>query len=164
MRFLKWVCAVGVAATTFAPVVGFAQDASQCACLVPFQPGILQVGQVQSFRGDVQVTQPAGYNGPQTEGALSVGSRILIGPGASADISVVPSCNLSVAENSTVNISRIGEQICVSIEEVGRAAGYFNGSGLGFPEYFFGASVGTAALAGALGGDGNDDDGEPASR
>lgn len=165
MRLLNWAYAIGVAVAASAPVAASAQDLSLCTCVTPYQGANAQVGKVMSYRGDVKVTQPAGYTGPESDDGLSIGSRVLVGPKSNAEITVGSQCALSITENSTVNITRIGDNVCVNAQQVGLTTGAIgDDKGLGFPEYFFGAAVGTSAIAGALSNGQNGDDGEPASR
>lgn len=121
MTFMKHVLAVSVAlagvspVAVFAPVAAQAQDVSECACLTAFQGQRMSVGKIISTQGDVRISQAAGYAPGEKDAALSIGSRILVGPKSSAQFQVGATCNISVTQNSTADISRVQENICVKL-------------------------------------------------
>lgn len=121
MTFTKHVLAVSVAlagvspVSVFAPVVAQAQDVAECACLTAFPGQNMSVGKIVSTQGDVRVSQAAGYVAGGKDAALSIGSRIMVGPKSSAQFQVGSTCNMSVTQNSTADISRVQENICVKL-------------------------------------------------
>lgn len=96
----------------FAPVSSFAQDGS-CTCATAYT-GVNPIGSIGSINGDVMVSQVAGYGPAQAGGALDFGSRVVVGGKGSASVNV-GSCNLSVPANSTLDISRVENKICLNV-------------------------------------------------
>ncbi len=121
MTFMKHVLAVSVAlagvspVAVFAPLAAQAQDVSECACLTAFDGQRMSVGRIISTQGDVRISQAAGYAPGEKDAALTIGSRILVGPKSSAQFQVGSTCNISVTQNSTADISRVQENICVKL-------------------------------------------------
>ncbi|MER8823826.1 hypothetical protein NKH70_29330 [Mesorhizobium sp. M0991] len=103
---------VGVVLAGFAPVSSFAQDAS-CTCTTAYQ-GANPIGSIGNVNGDVMVSQVAGYGPAQSGGALDFGSRVVVGGKGSASVRV-GGCNLSVPANSTLDISRVENKICLNV-------------------------------------------------
>jgi hypothetical protein len=96
----------------FAPVSSFAQDAS-CTCATAYS-GVNPIGSLGRVNGDVMVSQVAGYGPAQAGGALDFGSRVVVGAKGSASVRV-GGCNLSVPANSTLDISRVENKICLNV-------------------------------------------------
>ncbi|MER9651759.1 hypothetical protein [Mesorhizobium sp. M0199] len=96
----------------FAPVSSFAQDAS-CTCATAYTD-VNPIGSIGSVNGDVMISQVAGYGPAQAGGALDFGSRVVVGGKGSASVNV-GSCNLSVPANSTLDISRVENKICLNV-------------------------------------------------
>ncbi|MER9971829.1 hypothetical protein [Mesorhizobium sp. M0060] len=96
----------------FAPVSSFAQDAS-CTCATAYQ-GTNPIGSIGRVNGDVMISQVAGYGPAQAGGALDFGSRVVVGAKGSAAVQV-GGCNLSVPANSTLDISRVENKICLNV-------------------------------------------------
>lgn len=121
MTFMKHVLAVSVAlagvspVALFAPGVALAQDVSECACVTAFQGQNMSVGKIVATQGDVRISQAAGYAVGEKDAALSIGSRIMVGPKSSAQFQVGSTCNISVTQNATADISRVQDNICVKL-------------------------------------------------
>ncbi|MER8689013.1 MULTISPECIES: hypothetical protein [unclassified Mesorhizobium] len=96
----------------FAPVSSFAQDGS-CTCATAYT-GVNPIGSIGNVNGDVMISQVAGYGPAQAGGALDFGSRVVVGGKGSASVNV-GSCNLSVPANSTLDISRVENKICLNV-------------------------------------------------
>ncbi|MER8680389.1 hypothetical protein [Mesorhizobium sp. M1405] len=101
-----------VALVGLAPVSSFAQDGS-CTCATAYS-GVNPIGSLGHVNGDVMVSQVAGYGPAQAGGALDFGSRVVVGAKGSASVNV-GGCNVSVPANSTLDISRIENKICLNV-------------------------------------------------
>ncbi|MER8504119.1 hypothetical protein [Mesorhizobium sp. M0204] len=101
-----------VALVGLAPVSSFAQDTS-CTCETAYQ-GVNPIGSLGRVNGDVMISQVAGYGPAQAGGALDFGSRVVVGAKGSASVQV-GGCNLSVPANSTLDISRVENKICLNV-------------------------------------------------
>ncbi|RWE64187.1 hypothetical protein [Mesorhizobium sp.] len=142
-----------VASLGFAPASSFAQDAS-CTCATAYQ-GINPIGSIGRINGDVMVSQVAGYGPAQSGGALDFGSRVVVGGKGSASVRV-GGCNLSVPANSTLDISRVDNKICLNVlgsEQTAQADSSNNDDRT--PLYIFGGMAGAAAILAATQGDGH---------
>ncbi|MER9890682.1 hypothetical protein NKJ40_01035 [Mesorhizobium sp. M0119] len=109
---LKSALAGVVVLAGFAPVSSFAQDGS-CTCATAYN-GVNPIGSLGSVNGDVMISQVAGYGPAQPGGALDFGSRVVVGSKGSASVQV-GGCNLSVPANSTLDISRVENKICLNV-------------------------------------------------
>ncbi|MER8731802.1 hypothetical protein NKH28_18480 [Mesorhizobium sp. M1227] len=109
---LKSALAGVVALAGFAPVSSFAQDGS-CTCAAAYN-GVNPIGSLGSVNGDVMISQVAGYGPAQAGGALDFGSRVVVGSKGSASVQV-GGCNVSVPANSTLDISRVENKICLNV-------------------------------------------------
>ncbi|MER9120470.1 hypothetical protein NKH93_28375 [Mesorhizobium sp. M0954] len=132
----------------FAPLSSFAQDAS-CTCATAYQ-GANPIGSIGNINGDVMVSQVAGYGPAQAGGALDFGSRVVVGGKGSASVRV-GGCNLSVPANSTLDISRVEDKICLNVlgsektAQTGNANGNNNNN---TPLFIFGGmALGAGILA-----------------
>ncbi|MER9263447.1 hypothetical protein NKI63_02525 [Mesorhizobium sp. M0410] len=96
----------------FAPVSSFAQDGS-CTCATAYN-GVNPIGSLGSVNGDVMISQVAGYGPAQAGGALDFGSRVVVGAKGSASVQV-GGCNVKVPANSTLDISRVENKICLNV-------------------------------------------------
>ncbi|MER8796280.1 hypothetical protein NKH75_19120 [Mesorhizobium sp. M0984] len=96
----------------FAPVSSFAQNAS-CTCATAYT-GVNPIGSIGNVNGDVMISQVAGYGPAKAGGALDFGSRVVVGGKGSASVKV-GGCNLSVPANSTLDISRVENKICLNV-------------------------------------------------
>ncbi|RUW64836.1 MULTISPECIES: hypothetical protein [unclassified Mesorhizobium] len=162
---LKAALAGMVASFGFGSVSAFAQDAS-CTCATAYQGPANPIGSIQSVSGNVMVSQTAGY-GPAKEGsALDFGSRLQVGANGLASVRV-GGCKLSVPANSSLDISRVENNICLKIVKPEHTAaaispehtGAIGPSGkfaFGLPETFF---AGALITAGVLTATQNDDNG-----
>lgn len=101
-----------VALLGFAPVSSFAQDAS-CTCATAYN-GVNPIGSLGRVDGNVMVSQVAGYDQAKAGGALDFGSRVVVGAQGSASVRV-GGCSLSVPPNSTLDISRVENKICLNV-------------------------------------------------
>ncbi|TIT21308.1 MAG: hypothetical protein E5W81_00585 [Mesorhizobium sp.] len=135
-----------VALAGFAPVQSFAQDAS-CTCATAYQ-GVGPIGSIGHVDGDVMISQVAGYGPAQAGGALDFGSRVVVGGKGSASVHV-GGCNLSVPANSTLDISRVENKICLNVlgsEQTAQTGGSNNNNNT--PLYIFGGmALGAGILA-----------------
>ncbi|MER8520574.1 hypothetical protein NKI48_04655 [Mesorhizobium sp. M0644] len=109
---LKSALAGVVVLAGFAPVSSFAQDGS-CTCATAYN-GVNPIGSLGSVNGDVMISQVAGYGPAQAGGALDFGSRVVVGSKGSASVQV-GGCNVSVPANSTLDISRVENKICLNV-------------------------------------------------
>lgn len=102
-----------IASISFGPVSSFAQDAS-CTCATAYQGVASSIGSIGHANGDVMVSQTAGY-GPAKAGAtLDFGSRVVVGAKGSASVNV-GGCNVNVPANSSLDISRVENNICLKV-------------------------------------------------
>ncbi|MER9419170.1 hypothetical protein NKI95_24955 [Mesorhizobium sp. M0306] len=135
-----------VALAGFTPVQSFAQDAS-CTCATAYQ-GVGPIGSIGHVDGDVMISQVAGYGPAQAGGALDFGSRVVVGGKGSASVHV-GGCNLSVPANSTLDISRVENKICLNVlgsEQTAQTGGSNNNNNT--PLYIFGGmALGAGILA-----------------
>ncbi|MER8383472.1 hypothetical protein [Mesorhizobium sp. M1399] len=155
---LKSALAGVVVLAGFAPVSSFAQDGS-CTCATAYN-GVNPIGSIGSVNGDVMISQAAGYGPAQAGGALDFGSRVVVGGKGSASVNV-GSCNLSVPANSTLDISRVENKICLNVLGSEKTAQTDNSNNENkTPLIIFG---GMAAGALVLGLTQDDDHGRPVS-
>lgn len=155
------VLAALVACVGLGPVASFAQDVS-CGCATAYRGPGNPVGSIRQVTGDVAVSQAAGYDSAKVGGALDFGSRVVVGPKGAA---VVQSggCKVNVPANSSLDISRVGDKVCLKVlgsEQTAAVPGSSNqGGGGGFkfgaPEAIFaGALLTTGVLAATQDGNG----------
>ncbi|MER8461009.1 hypothetical protein NKH82_28970 [Mesorhizobium sp. M0915] len=137
-----------VALVGLAPVSSFAQDAS-CTCATAYQ-GANPIGSIGHVNGNVMVSQVAGYGPAQAGGALDFGSRVVVGAKGSASVNV-GGCNVSVPANSTLDISRVEDKICLNVlgsehtAQTGNSTGTSNNN---TPLFIFGGmALGAGILA-----------------
>lgn len=167
---VKSVLAGFVASIGFGPVSSFAQDAS-CTCTTTYQGTASSIGSIGRADGDVMVSQAAGYGSAKAGGALDFGSRVVVGARGSASVNV-GGCNLDMPANSSLDISRVENNIClkvvgseqtaavgVSPEHTGQIAP--GGARSNTPFFVFG---GMAGAAGILAATQDDDEGGAVSR
>ncbi|RWI10179.1 hypothetical protein [Mesorhizobium sp.] len=102
-----------VASIGFGPVSSFAQDAP-CTCTTAYQAAAKSIGSIGRANGDVMVSQVAGYGPAKAGSALDFGSRIVVGARGSASVNV-GGCNLDVPANSSLDISRVENNICLKV-------------------------------------------------
>ncbi|MER9443608.1 hypothetical protein NKI79_19885 [Mesorhizobium sp. M0340] len=139
----------------FAPVSSFAQDGS-CTCATAYQ-GASPIGSIGNVKGDVMISQVAGYGPAQAGGALDFGSRVVVGPKGAASVHV-GGCNLSVPANSTLDISRVENKICLNVlgsEQTAQTGNTNNDNNDKTPLYIFGGMAGAAAILAATQDDDN---------
>ncbi|WP_292312846.1 hypothetical protein [Mesorhizobium sp.] len=159
-----------VASIGFGPVSSFAQD-TPCTCTTPYQAAANSIGSIGHANGDVMVSQAAGYGPAKAGNALDFGSRVVVGARGSASVNV-GGCNLDVPANSSLDISRIENNIClkvvgseqtaaaVSSEHTGQIPPGGNQSNQSnTPLYIFGGMAGAAGILAAT-----QDDGDGVSR
>ncbi|WP_292187626.1 hypothetical protein [Mesorhizobium sp.] len=102
-----------IASIGFGPVSSFAQDAP-CTCTTAYQAAANSIGSIGRANGDVMVSQAAGYGPAKAGSALDFGSRIVVGARGSASVNV-GGCNLDVPANSSLDISRVENNICLKV-------------------------------------------------
>ncbi|TIP30570.1 MAG: hypothetical protein E5X67_01775 [Mesorhizobium sp.] len=102
-----------VASIGFGPVSSFAQDAS-CTCTTPYQGAANSIGSIGRANGNVMVSQAAGYGPAKVGNALDFGSRVVVGARGSASVNV-GGCNLDVPANSSLDIFRVENNICLKV-------------------------------------------------
>ncbi|MER9670144.1 hypothetical protein [Mesorhizobium sp. M0203] len=144
-----------VASIGFGPVSSFAQDTS-CTCTTPYQGAANSIGSIGRANGDVMISQAAGYGPAKAGNALDFGSRVVVGARGSASVNV-GGCNLDVPANSSLDISRVENNICLKMlgsEHTAQIAPGGNRSNT--PLFIFG---GMAGAAGILAATQDDDDG-----
>ncbi|TIO30900.1 hypothetical protein [Mesorhizobium sp.] len=167
---VKSVLAGFIASIGFGPVSSFAQDAP-CTCTTTYQGTASSIGSIGRADGDVMVSQAAGYGPAKAGGALDFGSRVVVGARGSASVNV-GGCSLDVPANSSLDISRVENNIClkvvgseqtaavgVSPEHTGQVAP--GGARSNTPLFIFG---GMAGAAGILAATQDDDEGGAVSR
>ncbi|RUW62300.1 hypothetical protein [Mesorhizobium sp. M7A.F.Ca.US.008.03.1.1] len=146
---IKTALAVFVASLGFGPVSSFAQDAS-CSCATAYQGPANPIGSIRSANGDVMVSQAAGYSPAKAGNALDFGSRVVVGAKGTASV-LIGGCNLDVPANSSLDVSRFGNNIClklVGFEQTAAIQPSGGGGGFGPPEAIFaGALLTTGVLA-----------------
>ncbi|MER9061652.1 hypothetical protein [Mesorhizobium sp. M0698] len=143
---LKSALAGVVVLAGFAPVSSFAQDGS-CTCATAYN-GVNPIGSLGSVNGDVMISQVAGYGPAQAGGALDFGSRVVVGSKGSASVQV-GGCNVSVPANSTLDISRVENKICLNVlgSEKTAQTGNTNGTNYTPALIFGGMALGAGVLA-----------------
>ncbi|MCP9234030.1 hypothetical protein NMG46_28125 [Mesorhizobium sp. LMG 17147] len=102
-----------VASISFGPVSSFAQDAS-CTCATAYQGVASSIGSIGHANGDVMVSQTAGYGPAKAGSPLDFGSRVVVGAKGSASVNV-GGCSLNVPANSSLDISRVENKICLKV-------------------------------------------------
>jgi hypothetical protein len=146
---VKAVLAVFVALLGFGPVLSFAQDAS-CSCATAYQGPANPTGSIRSANGDVMVSQSAGCGPAKAGNALDFGSRVVVGANGAASV-LVGGCKLDVPVSSSLDISRVGNNICLKLvgsEQTAAIQPSGGGGGFGPPEAIFdGALLTTGVLA-----------------
>lgn len=135
-----------VASVGFGPVSAFAQDA--CSCSTAYM-GSGAIGSITQVNGDAMVSQAAGYEPAKAGNGLDFGSRVVAGPKGSASVQV-GGCNISVPANSTLDISRVGNKICLKVlgsEQTAALPENRLAPKFGFPELFFAGALLTTGVA-----------------
>ncbi|WP_287083503.1 hypothetical protein [Mesorhizobium sp.] len=152
---VKLALAGFVASIGFGPVSSFAQDTS-CTCTTPYQAAANSIGSIGHADGDVMVSQAAGYGPAKAGNALDFGSRVVVGARGSASVNV-GGCNLSVPANSTLDISRVENKICLNVlgSEQTAQTGNPNNNNDNTDLYIFGGMVGAAGILAATQDDGD---------
>ena len=104
-------------------VSAFAQAGGDCSCVVPAG----SIGQIIASSGDVQVSQATGFGSAGPGTPLSQGSRIIVGLGSEADMTL-GSCRLRIPQNNDVLLDPSNGGICVRAQPAnGQTAGGGNG-------------------------------------
>jgi hypothetical protein len=154
---IKSVLAGLVASIGVGPVSSFAQDAS-CSCATAYKGPAGEIGAIRHVSGDVVVSQATGYDSAKAGGGLDFGSRVVVGPKGSASVQV-GDCSVKVPENSSLDISRVENKICLRVLGSEQTAAVPEGGqsrGFGPPEMFF---AGALITSGVLAATHNDDNG-----
>ncbi|WP_271169919.1 hypothetical protein [Hansschlegelia plantiphila] len=143
----------GFAAAAGLMLASYASSASafdalggDCGCSIPLPTKGVRVGEVSRANDDVLVSGRGGLVRGKPGAPLKVGSRVIVGPNGSAQIALGASCNLSLRANSTVDIARSGEMVCVTSAGAGGEAAVGRAAGIGGVG---GASLGAAGAAAA---------------
>lgn len=164
--FVKTALTGFVAVIGFGSASAFAQD-TFCSCATAYRASTNGIGSILNVRGNVVVSQPAGYESAKAGNGLDLGSRVVVGAKSSASVQV-GDCRLSVPSNSSLDISRVESKICLRLEgSEQQAAGNVGVSSeqtgaiedtrkLGVPEALF---AGMGVTAGVLAATQNDDNG-----
>ncbi|RWD48761.1 hypothetical protein [Mesorhizobium sp.] len=166
MNLTVKIALAGFVASIGFPVSSFAQDTS-CTCTTPYQGAANSIGSIGHANGDVMVSQAAGYGPAKAGSALDFGSRVVVGARGSAFVNV-GGCNLDVPANSSLNISRVENNICLNVVGSEQTAAAVSSEHTGqiapggdrrsnTPLYIFG---GMAGAAGILAATQDDDDGD----
>jgi hypothetical protein len=146
---VKCALAALVASVGVAPVSAFAQDAS-CSCATAYRGPANPIGSVLKASGDTMLSQAAGYEPAKSGNVLDFGSRVVVGPKGSALVQV-GDCNVSIPPNSSLDISRVEDRICLKVigsEQTAAIPDNGRRPRFGFPEAFFaGALLTTGVLA-----------------
>lgn len=151
-----------VASIGFGPVSSFAQDTS-CTCTTPYPGAANSIGSIGRANGDVMVSQAAGYGPAKAGNALDFGSRVVVGAKGLASVNV-GGCNLDVPANSSLDISRVENNICLRVlgtEHTAQIGQSDNDNRSLTPLFIFGGMVGAAGILAATQ---DDDDGGAVSR
>ncbi|MBZ9674736.1 hypothetical protein [Mesorhizobium sp. ES1-1] len=155
MKSTLKVALVGlVASVAFGPASALAQDA--CSCSTAYI-GSGTIGSITHVNGDAMVSQAAGYESAKAGNVLDFGSRVVAGPKGSASVQV-GGCNISVPANSTLDISRVGNKICLKVlgsEQTAALPENRLAPRFGFPELFFAGALLTTGVAAATQNDDN---------
>jgi hypothetical protein len=153
---VKTALAVFVASIGFGPVSSSAQDAS-CSCATASQGPANPIGSIRSADGDVMVSQMAGYGPAKAGNALDFGSRVVVGAKGTASV-LVGGCKLEVPANSSLDISRLGNNICLRLigsEHTAAIPPSGGGGGFGTPEAIFAGALLTSGVLAATQDDDN---------
>jgi hypothetical protein len=154
---IKTALAVFVASIGFGPVSSFAQDTS-CSCATAYQGPAAPIGSIRSADGDVMVSQTAGYGPAKAGNTIDFGSRVVVGGNGAASV-LVGGCKLEVPANSSLDISRVGDNICLKLvgsEQTAAIQPSSGGGGFGAPEGIF---AGALLASGVLTATQDDDSG-----
>lgn len=153
-----------IVSISFGPVSSFAQDAS-CTCATAYQGAASSIGSIGHANGDVMVSQTAGYGPAKAGAALDFGSRVVVGAKGSASVRV-GGCNVNVPANSSLDISRVENNICLKVLSSEQTAAVGVGSeqtgAIGDPPPSwlpFGLFAGMAGAAGILAATQDDNNG-----
>ncbi len=115
MKRIAAVCGLAVAIGSTAFSGAFAQATNECTCLLPPGPEGQSLGTIESFEGNVQVSQPAGFTGAAAGMEVTRGTRIIVGPGSRAVLDLGANCRRTIEENRDVEIDPLNTNICVKI-------------------------------------------------
>lgn len=140
-----------VALVGFSSGPSFAQDGT-CACVTAYRNAAGPIGHLGSVNGDVMISQAAGYGPAKAGNALDFGSRVVVGQKGSASI-LVGTCKLSVPSNSSLDISRVGNNIClkaVGSEQTAAINRSGHVGGFGPPEAIFAGALITTGVVAAV--------------
>ncbi len=133
-------------AGAFAMAMGhgaWAQETEACSCLLPPGPAGQPLGSIESFEGQVQVSQAAGFSGATEGMSLVRGTQIIVGPQSQAVLDLGANCRRTIGENRDVVLDPLDDNICVRI--IDSTTGEVAGTGTG--------NIGTGiAVAAGIGG------------
>ncbi|MER9368114.1 hypothetical protein NKI66_19165 [Mesorhizobium sp. M0518] len=103
------------------------------------------------------VSQTAGYGAAKVGSALDFGSRVVVGAKGAASV-LVGGCNLEVSANSSLDVSRLGDDICLKLvgsEQTAAIQPSGGGAGFGPPETIFAGALLTSGVLAATQDDDN---------
>ncbi len=129
-----------------------AQDIT-CQCNLP----IGSTGTVSQVKGDVLVSQQAGFQSATRISQFSEGSRIIVGQASEATLNL-PGCAVNLNKASTVSLMNVNNQLCLRVEETYAGAGVASASPSWVPAAIFGGIIAGGAIIAIA------DDGKPVSR
>lgn len=93
--------------------VNFAlSQAANCACNVPLG----SAGAISEIKGDVLISQQAGFQSAQGITQFAEGSHIIIGQSSAAILSL-PGCSVNLNKASTVSLVKVNNQLCLRVDE-----------------------------------------------
>lgn len=140
--FYNLVASVGLA--TFAFVAPAAAQQACICTLPPAQTGA-SVGNVTSVKGEVLASHTVGYVPATPALAISVGSRLMVGPNSSAEVAFGNQCRVRVQGDSTLRVDPVESGVCIQIDG-NQAGGAISESSQGV------AVLAAGGVAAALGG------------
>lgn len=151
LRFFIALSVFGVV-NLFAVNSALAQ-AANCACNVPLG----SAGAISEIKGDVLISQQAGFQSASGISQFSEGSRIIIGQASEATLSL-PGCAVNLNKASTVSLMNINNQLCLRVEETYAGAEVASASRSWVPAAIFGGIIAGGAIIAIA------DNGKPVSR
>lgn len=94
--------------------------AETCTCSTAYKGS--SIGSIGQVKGEVLISQAAGYGPAKSGDALNIGSHVNVGKKASASV-VVGSCKLDLSANASLDISLADGQICVKLQDFEQSEG-----------------------------------------
>jgi hypothetical protein len=94
--------------------------AETCTCSTAYMGD--PIGSIWQVKGDVLVSQTAGYGPAKSGDGLGIGSHVNVAGKASASV-LVGDCKLNIPSNSSLDVSVVDNQICLKVQNYDQAAG-----------------------------------------